>query len=70
MIIRYRYKTPYNANKSILRLVVYLAYRWRCLSDVYSMYYVYEWRTLVYFAFFIGLIDINSHVKYFGKLQN
>lgn len=29
MIICKRLKTPYNANKSILRLLVYLAYRWR-----------------------------------------
>nr|DAF70733.1 MAG TPA: hypothetical protein [Caudoviricetes sp.] len=69
MIICKRRKTPYNTNKSIIRLFVYLAYYWRYLYNRQYRYYVRVWCTLVYFAFVIGLIDIYSHVKYFSKLQ-
>nr|DAF02941.1 MAG TPA: hypothetical protein [Caudoviricetes sp.] len=37
MIIPKRIKTPYNANKSILWLLLYLAYYWRCLYNRHSL---------------------------------
>ena len=53
MIICKSAKTPYNANKSILLVLLNLAYRWRCLSDVQYRYYVLAWCTLVFLALYL-----------------